>query len=212
MKRPPASAIEGMRFAAILLLAVAFIATTVKAESSRRASPCPTAGDFATLPAGIDLYTANRVWCWMKQQVDAPLALPPPPVFVGALPSNKYSVFVFPTREAPDAAFSIEISLDTVQYEDPLFVVWALGHELAHSLFTLRPFGFEKQTMYPTALPSMQHCDPEFRQITVAAADVLWDIYHSSDQRSKMLALDSERYGRECAYLSNLIARHGESQ
>jgi len=91
-----------------------------------------------------------------------------------------------------------------VQYEDPLFVVWALGHELAHSLFTLRPYGFQKQIAYPAALPSMQHCDPEFRRITIAAADVLWDIYHSSDQRSKMLAFDKERYGRECSYLSNL--------
>lgn len=140
----------------------------------------------------------------MKQQVDAPLGLPPPPVFVGALPWNKYSVFMFPTSEAPDDLFSIEIAWETVQYEDPLFVVWALGHELAHSLFTLRPFGFKEQITYPAALPSMQHCDPEFRRITIAAADVLWDIYHSSDQRSKMLSLDKERYGRECSYLLNL--------
>lgn len=33
-----------------------------------------------------------------------------------------------------------------MQYEDPLFVLWALGHELAHALFTLRPYGFEEQT------------------------------------------------------------------
>ena len=140
----------------------------------------------------------------MKQQVNAPLGLPPPPVFVGALRSNKYSVFVFPTSEAPDDLFSIEIAWETVQYEDPLFVVWALGHELAHSLFTLRPFGFNEQITYPAALPSMQHCDPEFRRITIGAAHVLWDIYHSSDQRSKMLSLDKERYGRECSFQLNL--------
>ena len=189
------------------LLAVAFFATTAAAEPSGRVSPCPTEGDFQTLPAGIDVDSANRVWCWMKQQVHAPLGLPPPPVFVGALPSNKYSVFVFPTPEAPDDPFSVEIASDTVQYEDPLFVLWALGHELAHGLFTLRSFGFKGQTTYPAAFPSMQHCDPEFQRVTRGAADVLWDIYHSSDQRARMLSLDKDSDGRQCAYLSNLSRR-----
>ena len=163
------------------------------------------------LPAGMDVDSANRVWCWMKHQVHAPLGLPPPPVFVGPLQLNKYSVFMFPTPEAPDDVFSIEIALDTVQYEDPLFVLWALGHELAHGLFTLRPFGFQQQTFYPAALPSLQHCDPEFRRVTRGVANLLWDIYHSSDQRARMLSQDKDSDGRECAYLSNQSRRQGHS-
>ena len=197
------------RFATIPLLAGAFFATMAAAQPSGRVSPCPAEGDFQTLPAGIDVDSANRVWCWMKQQVHAPLALPPPPVFVGALRSNKYSVFVFPTLAAPDDPFSVEIASDTVQYEDPLFVLWALGHELAHGLFTLRPFGFKEQSTYPVAFPHIQHCDPEFQRVTRGAADVLWDIWHSSDQTSKMLTIDNDIHGRECAYASNLSRVEG---
>jgi len=112
----------------------------------------------------------------MKQQVDAPLDLPPPPALVGPLRSNKYSAFVFPTPETADDPFSIEISSDTVQYENSLFVVWALAHEVAHSLFTLRPHGFAAQTTYQAIRPGMHHCDAEFCTIAIGAADVLWDI------------------------------------
>jgi hypothetical protein len=140
----------------------------------------------------------------MKQQLKAPLELSPPPVLVGSLRSNRYSAFVFPMPEAPDDLFSIEIASDTVQYDNPLFVVWALAHELAHSLFTLRPYCFSEQTIYPRTLQSMHHCDSEFRRISIGAANVLWDIYHSSQQRARMLSLDKERYGRECSYLLNL--------
>lgn len=191
-----------------LLVAAAFSATTALSEPSRHMSRCPVDGDFESLPAGIDSYSANRVWCWMKQQVNAPLELPPPPVVVGPLRSNKYSAFVFPTLEAPDDPFSIEIASDVVQYEHPLFVVWALAHELAHSLFILRPYGFSKQTTYPATLPTVHHCNPDFRRVTLGAANVLWDIYHSSQQRARMLSLDKERYGRECSYLLNLT-QHG---
>ncbi len=197
------------RFPSILLLAGAFFATMAAAEPSRRVSFCPAEGDFKTLPAGIDVDVANRLWCWMKQQVGAPVALPPPPVFVGALGSNKYSVFVFPTPEAPDVPVSIEIASDTVQYEDPIFVLWALGHELAHGLFTLRKFGFKEQTSYPATLPHVQHCDPEFQRVTRGAADVLWDIWHSSNLRSKMHKIDGDIHGRECAYASNLSRVEG---
>jgi len=187
-----------------MLLTFALCATATAVDSSRRVSPCPVDGDFQALPSGIDVDSANRLWCRMKQQVHAPLGLAPPPVFVGALPSNKYSAFVFPTPEAPDDLLSIEIASTTMQYEDSLFVLWALGHELAHSLFTLRPFGFEAQDTYPASLPNVQHCDPEFQRVTKGAADVLWDIYHSSDQRLKMLSLEKDTHGRECAYSSNL--------
>lgn len=186
-----------------LLVALSLLTTTAEAASADRPSSCPSEGDFTTLPAGIDLESANRIWCWMKQEVGAPLDLSPPPVLVGPLPWNKYSVFVFPTQKAPDDVFSIEIGSDTVEYEDPLFVLWALGHELAHVLFTLRPFGFKEQASYPLTLPFMQHCDPEFRRITKGTADVIWNIFHSSQQRSRMLAFSRERYGRECAFLAN---------
>jgi len=154
-------------FTSFLLATLSFIATAV-ADPSERASSCPHEGNFKTLPAGIDLESANRLWCWMKREVNAPLELPPPPVFVGPLRRDKYSVFMFPTQAIPDDVFSIEIATNTMRYEDPLFVLWALGHELAHALFTLRPFGFEEQATYPVALPSMQHCDPEFRKMTRA--------------------------------------------
>lgn len=176
-----------------MLLTFALCATATAGDSSRRVSPCPVEGDFQALPSGIDLDSANRVWCWMKQQVHAPLGLALPPVFVGALPSTKYSVFVFPTPEIPDDLLSIEIASTTMRYEDPLFVLWALGHKLAHSLFTLRPFGFETQDTYPASLPNVQHCDPEFQRVTKGAADVLWGIYHSSHQRLRMVSLE-KRY------------------
>jgi hypothetical protein len=193
-----------MRFllTAVLLAAASFLIAASKPPD--RLSHCPPEGDFKSLPAGIDLYSANRVWCWMKQQVNAPLGLPPPPVLVGPLRSDRYSAFIFPTPGAPDDQFSIEIASDTVQYEDPLFVVWALAHELAHSLFTLRPYGFSEQTIYPATVSSTHHCDPEFRRIAMGAADVLWDIYHSSQQRARMLSLDKEQFGRECSYQLNL--------
>ncbi len=104
------------------------------ADGPARATPCPLKGDFKTLPAGIDLESANRLWCWMKHEVDAPLDLPPPPVFVGPLRSDTYSVFMFPTPRAPGNVLSIEISTSMMRYEDPLFVLWALRHELAHAL------------------------------------------------------------------------------
>jgi len=191
------------RVTQILLALALSVSAAAEANAAGWPSPCPYEGDFRTLPAGIDKDSANRIWCWMKQEVNAPLDLPPPPVLVGPLPWNKYSVFVFPTPNAPDDVFSIEIGSDTLQYEDPLFVLWALGHELAHALFTLRPFGFKKQASYPSALPFTQHCDPEFGRVTRGAADVIWNIFHSSQQRSRMLALEKERYGRECAFLAN---------
>jgi len=110
---------------------------------------------------------------------------------------------MFPTQDAPGDVLSIEIATSVMRYEDPLFVLWALGHELAHALFTLRPYDFEAQVAYPVALPWRQHCAPEFRRITKGAADVIWNIFHSSRQRSRMFAHDRERYGRECAFLSN---------
>ena len=189
--------------AQILLVLALSVSPPAEADVAGWPSACPYEGDFRTLPAGIDEDSANRIWCWMKQEVHAPLDLPPPPVLVGPLPWNKYSVFVFPTSNAPDDVFSIEIGSDTLEYEDPLFVLWALGHELAHVLFTLRPFGFKKQASYPSALPFTQHCDPEFGRITRGTADVIWNIFHSSQQRSRMLALERERYGRECAFLAN---------
>ncbi|MFN2164112.1 MAG: hypothetical protein ACK2UN_18740 [Candidatus Promineifilaceae bacterium] len=191
------------RFTEILLAAALSLSTAAEADSARRSSPCPDEGAFTTLPAGIDRDSANRIWCWMKQEVNAPLDLAPPPVFVGPLPRNRYSVFVFPTPSAPNDVFSIEIGSNTMRYEDPLFVLWALGHELAHAVFTLRPFGFERQASYPMALPFTQHCDPEFGRVTKGAADVIWNIFHSSQQRSRMQALDREQYGRECAFLAN---------
>lgn len=202
------------RLATTMLLAFALGTPALAEDSPKRASPCPLEGDFQTLPSGLDVDSANRVWCWMKQQVHAPLDLAPPPVLVGALPLTKFSVFVFPTPKTPDAPFSIEIAANTVRYEDPLFVLWALAHELAHSLFTLRPFGFEPQSTYSASLPNVQHCDPEFQRMTNGAADVLWDIYHSSDQRLRMVSQEKDIRGRECAYLSNQmrIEGHGRQQ
>lgn len=190
-----------MRFviAIPMLLAAVFAAEAIAAPSGQK-TPCPAEGSFTTLPTGIDLDGANRVWCWLKQQVGAPLELPPPRVFVGNLPSNKYSVFVFPTVEAPDSPFSIEIAWNTLKYDDHIFVLWALGHELAHSLFTLRSFDFKMQTMYPAELPQIHHCDPEFRRMTREVTQVLWDIWHSSDQTSRILKIDNDINGRQCAF------------
>lgn len=187
-----------------LLIILAFPAS-VRADVSERAAPCPAEGDFKTLPVGIDLESANRLWCWMKREVKAPLDLAPPPVFVGPLRPDKYSVFVFPTRYSPDNVLSIELATTMMRYDDSLFVLWALGHELAHALFTLRPFGFKEQAIYPAVLPSHHHCDPEFRHVTWGAADLIWSIFHSSQQRSRMLAHDRERYVRECGFFSNTI-------
>lgn len=194
-----------MRFllAAVLFPALVF-ATAASKPPDQLSHYCPVNGDFESLPAGIDLYSANRVWCWLKQQVNAPMGLPPPPVLVGPLRSDRYSAFIFPTPATPNDVFSIEIASHTVQYEDPLFVVWALAHELAHSLFTLRPYGFSEQSIYPATVSSTHHCDPEFQRIAMGAADVLWDIYHSSHQRARMLSLEKERFGRECSYQLNL--------
>jgi len=188
----------------LLAITLPFLAVPT-AKSTERALPCSHEGRFHQLPEGLDVDSANRIWCWMKRELGAPLALSPPPVFVGPLGSNNYSVFVFPTAQTPDNAFSIEIGSNTMRYEDPLFVLWALGHELAHVLFTLRPYGFVEQMTYPRISAFTQHCDPEFRRITRGAADVIWNIFHSSQQRSRMFALDRERYGRECAFLSNTI-------
>lgn len=193
------------RMVAALLVFFALCTSAAADGVSKRPLPCPAAGDFQQLPAGLDLESANRVWCWMKQEVRAPLDLAPPPVLVGPLPLTKFSVFVFPTPEAPGNEFSIEIATTTMRHEDPLFVLWALAHELAHSLFTLRPFGFEPQTSYPATLPNVQHCDPAFQRVTSGAADVLWDIYHSSDQRLRMVSQEKDIRGRECAFTSNRI-------
>jgi hypothetical protein len=97
-------------FGTILVSALVFFGTAVAAAPSAHISPCLPEGDFQMLPAGMDVDSANRVLCWMKHQVHAPLGLPPPPVFVGPLQLNKYSVFMFPTPEAPDDVFSIEIA------------------------------------------------------------------------------------------------------
>lgn len=191
------------RLVTLALLAALTFPSTVTADVSMRAPACPLEGNFKVLPSGIDRESADRLWCWMKHEVRAPLDLSPPPVFVGPLRRDKYSVFIFPTRQAPENMLSIEIAASLMRYEDPLFVLWALGHELTHALFTLRPFRYQEQSAYPMAFPSMQHCDPEFRRVTRGAADLIWSIYHSSRQRSRMLALDAERFGRECAFLSN---------
>ena len=123
-------------FGTTLVSALVFVVTAVAAAPSAHMSPCPPEGDFQMLPAGMDVDSANRVWCWMKHQVHAPQGLPPPPVLVGPLQLNKYSVFMFPTPEAPGNVFSIEIALDTVQYEDPssYFGPWVMNW--AHALFT----------------------------------------------------------------------------
>lgn len=196
------------------LLFFCMLGTAAHAEDvSKRALPCPLAGDFPALPSGLDIESANRVWCWMKKQVGAPLDLAPPPVLVGPLPLTKFSVFVFPTEAAPDEPFAIEIAANTMRYEDSLFVLWALAHELAHSLFTLQPFGFEPQETYPAMLPNVQHCDPAFQRVTTGAADVLWDIYHSSDQRLRMISQEKDIRGRECAYSSNQMRlRNGQKR
>jgi len=61
---------------------------------------------------------------------------------------------------------------------------WALGHEMTHYAFLLRENGWQEKPWYENRLK--HHCDHEFMTITQNIAELLWEIYESSEDRLHM--------------------------
>jgi hypothetical protein len=124
-----------------------------------------------------DFYHLNES---LKSKAFASLPLLPPKTF-------------FPVRDAKQLQRRKE---DLANYlraltarEDILnskeMVTWGVGHELVHYAFIMRENQWQNRRA--TFADNLKHhCDLEFKQITRAIADEIWNIYHSDTQRAAM--------------------------
>ena len=144
-------------------------------------------GAIRYLPGQVSASDLNRIWAWLKQEVGAPRGLEAPDISVERLQGGRKMGFLFPTEKDPDETLRIAIDRDTLTYDSDTMVLWGVGHELVHYLLLLRQYGFRPQNTYVQAYA--HHCDPEFLRITAGVAQVLWSIYHSDDDVSRMNAL-----------------------
>lgn len=141
------------------------------------------------LPPPISREDVDEVWAHIKKETGAPADFPLPPFQMSwDVPFPARMMFQAPVDEEwIDNKIAIILAPRTIESESDLMVLWGVGHELTHYAFTLKHNGWDlHKRLYDFGPP--QHCDPEFQRITDGIADVLWGMYHSETERSKMYA------------------------
>jgi hypothetical protein len=133
----------------------------------------------------LDAQTVARMWHFIKSKTDAPADLAIPPIVVDeSLPKNVRLMFEYPSQHAPEAAMRIRLNpRNMVAWNNGMWH-WALGHEMTHYAFLLRENGWQQKVWYENRLK--HHCDYEFMTITQNIAELLWEIYESSEDRLHM--------------------------
>lgn len=133
----------------------------------------------------LDAQTVARMWNFIKSKTDAPEELAIPPIVVDeSLPKNVRLMFEYPSQQTPDAAMRIRLNpRNMVAWNNGMWH-WAVGHEMTHYVFLLRENGWQQKAWYENRLK--HHCDYEFMTITQNIAELLWEIYESSEDRLHM--------------------------
>jgi hypothetical protein len=168
-----------MRFKSVLIaLSTAWLSCTATAAT-----------DFQQIeytPPEIDYDVIARMWDFVKLTTHAPGDLPPPRLVLDwHVPPFARMGFQYPTDKYPDYPMQISIAPRTIEQYSKEMVSWGVGHELVHYAFILRENHWRRgQATFQDHLK--HHCNPEFKQITRAIADEIWNIYHSDTQRAAM--------------------------
>lgn len=133
----------------------------------------------------IDYQLVNLMWDYIKKETGAPADLPPPKfVLDWHVPIIARMGTFTPTEELPDLDFSIHVAPRTIDMWDPLMVLFGMGHEMAHYAFILKENDWKTKKIY--TVNWKHHCNPKFKLITRGLAQLLWNVYHSDDNRAKM--------------------------
>lgn len=134
----------------------------------------------------IDFDVITRLWGFVKKTTQAPADLPPPPLVLDwHVPPFARMGFQYPTPQFPDNTMQISIAPRTIEGYSKEMVTWGVGHELVHYAFIMRENLWQNRRA--TFADNLKHhCDLEFKQITRAIADEIWNIYHSDTQRAAM--------------------------
>lgn len=159
-----------------LFLALCFSASIVFAGEIR----------IENTPPPIDLEMVERIWQYIKTATNAPKNLPPPKIIMDwEVPPLARMGYQFPTETTPDDLSQISIAPRTVDMWPKDIVSWGIGHEMAHYVFLMRENGWETERKWFYNFRK-HHCDLEFQQITKGIADLIWSVYHSTADKTKM--------------------------
>jgi hypothetical protein len=133
----------------------------------------------------LEAQTVSRMWNFIKSKTQAPADLAIPPIVMDeSLPKNVRLMFEYPSQYAPKTEMRIRLNPQSMVAWNNGMWHWALGHEMAHYAFLLRENGWQEKTWYENRLK--HHCDHEFMTITQNIAELLWEIYESSEDRLHM--------------------------
>ncbi len=133
----------------------------------------------------LEAQTVSRMWGFIKSKTQAPEDLAIPPIVMDeSLPNNVRLVFEYPSQYAPKTVMRIRLNPQSMVAWNKGMWHWALGHEMTHYAFLLRENGWQEKTWYENRLK--HHCDHEFMTITQNIAELLWEIYESSEDRLHM--------------------------
>ena len=133
----------------------------------------------------LEPQTVSRMWSFIKDKTQAPADLPIPPIVVDeSLPKNVRLMFEYPSQLTPETEMRIKLNPRNLMAWNNGMWHWAVGHEMTHYAFLLRENGWHEKTWYDNQLK--HHCDYEFMTITQNLAELLWEIYESSEDRLHM--------------------------
>jgi hypothetical protein len=138
-----------------------------------------------TAQGTLEAQTVSRMWNFIKSKTQAPADLAIPPIVIDeTLPKNVRLMFEYPSQQAPQTEMRIRLNPQSMVAWNNGMWHWALGHEMTHYAFLLRENGWQEKTWYENRLK--HHCDYEFMTITQNIAELLWEIYESSEDRLHM--------------------------
>jgi hypothetical protein len=137
-------------------------------------------------PAPIDIDMVTDIWLYVKKELDAPDNLKDPVIVLDwEVPIIARMGFQFPTEEYPNNLLQISVAPRTVDSWSKDMISWGIGHEITHYVLVMKENGWNtEKTVFVNKMK--HHCNKEFKRITRGIADLIYKVYHSEIDRSKM--------------------------
>ena len=130
----------------------------------------------------------NMIWEYVKQQTGADPDFPAPEMWAWnqPLPRNAIMAFSYPTKEQSGSlgVFIPTTTINSMAKNEYERFMWSIGHEFTHYTMFLRKNNWQFKSQFPKNKD--QHCDPEFKRITIGIADLLYEKYRSESAKRVM--------------------------
>lgn len=137
-------------------------------------------------PPPIDYYALNRIWGRLVKELNVPSHVIPPPIVLDwDVPIQARMGFQWPSKKYPNYRMQISVAPRTIDLWNDALVSFGIGHELLHYILIMRENGYNtKNKVFENTL--FHHCNEEFKRLQKVIAETIWNIYHSSSDRSRM--------------------------